>query len=269
MSLYYRFAIYADLKSLARPAPLDREIKRSFGRLPIKIEYIDQKDLAREALFNEFHALFIPGIEGEHSYYPEHISPHKGKIQTFIQKGGVYWGECAGAFLAGVQQSYDAPWLPEPKGAGQVLLELADVHSVGPIHAYAVADDDENHFNGLRLIPLVSNFFEDGRKVQVIYSKGPRFIGKNFNALAFYDGQRQQPAIIESRHGRGLVMLLGPLPKYTVSPPTGLAGRANLDNLLSDMALYEADRQRFFDALMLRIKRHIDKENLFALKNKI
>lgn len=259
MNLKYRFAIYADLKSLARVSPLDQEIRRSFGRLPVEIEYLERDDLKKESVFNEIHALFIPGIEGEHSYYPEHISPHKADIQAFIRRGGVYYGECAGAFLAGVTQSYDAPWLDKPKGDGQVLLELANVHSTGPIHDVAVADDDDAHFNGLRLIPLSSDFFEDKRDVHVVYSKGPMFIGHGFNTLAFYDRSRQKPAVIETFYGRGMVMLSGPMPKFTARPVTGLAGHERLDALLSAMGTHEADRQRFFDALMLRVKRHIDK----------
>jgi biotin--protein ligase len=258
MSVYQyrpRFAIYADWNSNTSSAPLDQEIRRKFPNATIDM-VTSRADLLKPSLYANLDAFILPGIQGEESKYPDHISPANDLIRTYVRGGGSYIGICAGAYYAAHSIQYRPGWGPH-KTEDTNLLSLFSGTAYGPPKGLHMRGDTSAHFNGLRVTTLNTDIMGSMIKVPIVYSSGPTFlpgVAQQVTVHARYaDADNHPPAIISFAYGRGLVLLTGPLPQYSGRPHSWLPEHQNLKPILDQLTVHEADRNRLFANLMRQV----------------
>lgn len=193
--------------------------KRNFRRLlgssdAIRYQSIFGEDIAEGSL-KDFDALVVPG--GSAAKEAVSMGPEaRSEVRRFIEEGGVYLGVCAGAYLATRLRENYLGFLP---------LKTRD-----PEHWYRVDDatpvEVELTQEGAEVFGL------DTCKLKIAYENGPIFgppeipVSDSFKPLGFFrsevvgsGGERgvmlDAPAMILTRHGRGLVLAISPHPELT------------------------------------------------------
>jgi len=245
-----RFAIYSDWDSRASVGGLEQEIKRSLPKA--QIEYVSRIDILNPALYENLNAFLLPGIVGEESLYHDHVGPANDLIRAYIQRGGVFIGQCAGANYAARNVRFQPHWAPH-KTRDEGLLALFNGIAFGPPEGLGVDGNDPRYFRGLTTARIVTDAIEFAMEFPVAYSSGPTFVpneGQDFRTHARYvDVPGQPPAVISFDYGRGLVILTGPVPQYSPRHAISIKDAA-AQMVVETLQAFEPERIRFFDSLM-------------------
>lgn len=257
-----RIAIYGDFLSKASPSPLDQEMRRSFP--DALIERVDRNDIKKPSFYRDLFMFVLPGIEGESSLYHEHIGPSNPLIREYIENGGSFFGQCAGACYAAQQVHFTPEWAPH-KQRLEGLLGLFNGRAHGPIPHLGVNGEDPRYYRGLTHARVVLELGDHSHSIPLVYTSGPTFIphaGQDMHVIGRYADGDNKPAIIRFDYGRGLVVLSGPVPQNGATPPIGTPQFATLDALFDVLRPYETQRIEFFDQLMRMFKNHAVKTGL-------
>ena len=264
-----RILIYADQMSRVEFSHPERseiiaDFKRYFGS-KIEIIPVSAKDVRQGDVFNwGAHVFILPGIIGEKSFYPDHIGPQgNAHIQTFVQKGGVFLGYCAGAYYATSHVLYKTMDNETKIRERHENLSLTAARSFGPLPGYCRPDPETMKYSQEwhRLDPITIEL-DDGTQLNMAYGLGPVFnIASDCDVTVrarYAHIEGKPPAIIDGQYGDGFFMLYGALPQFSASAaPTNKGNKpTRVLDLLS--ALYESRREReaFADTTMRRIAQH-------------
>lgn len=205
-----RVALYVDRGT--EPETFETEFASGRGILCKKIDGDD----IRNGVLKDCDALIIPGGAARAESYSMGPAARE-EVRRFIQDGGIYMGVCAGAYLA--------------SDARDVYLKLLPLKTRDQEHWYRV--DDMTPVR-VEMTPLGMEVFGfNQNRLRIGYENGPIFAppverpDPSFTPLGFFrsevvaDGGDRgvmlgAPAMILSRYGRGLVLILSPHPEETV-----------------------------------------------------
>ncbi len=163
--------------------------------------HFDHDDIASLTLNEHFDLAWFPG--GFSAEYRFGIADHD-KIYSYVEKGGMFVGFCAGAYYASETMSWKGTESDYPLG-------LFKGKSVGPLVGLV-------NWGDRALLKLDSNHpAADGHEssMKVSYYDGPYFVPRSeetVEVLARYD-VNGQPAVIAGRVGEGKYLLFGPHPE--------------------------------------------------------
>lgn len=196
-------------------APAKKNLTRDLDNAgDIVWKSIDGDDISNGAL-NDVDALVVPG--GSALKEAQSMGADaRDRVRRFVDRGGIYMGICAGAYLSSEAKDSDLGLLP---------LKTLDQE-----HWFRTADGTPVD---VELTPLGMDVF--GRKtsnVRILYENGPIFSApierpdSSFSPLGFYrsevvaqGGERGvmlgAPAMVFSRYGLGLVLAISPHPEKT------------------------------------------------------
>lgn len=255
-----RIAIYADRHSKASPSPIDRELRRSFPQPSVAIEMVDQQDLRKDGFFGSDLMLFvIPGIEGETSFYPDHIGPIGHRVRNYVAEGGSIFAQCGGASFVPLKTLFTPEWAGH-KQRTEGLLGLFNGVAHGPIPGLGVNGEDPAYYRGLTAANVLIGGGDHQIVFPMVYTSGPTFIPNPGQAMTVHaryaDAAGQPPAIVSFRYGHGFVLLSGPVPQNGYYPLSNLAHLASYDALMERVRPFEETRKWYFDHLMNHIRHH-------------
>jgi biotin--protein ligase len=168
---------------------------------PFSISTIDFQELSTNDWKNNTSLLIIPG--GVESFYERDLLPIH--IAEWVSLGNSYFGICAGSYFASDSIEFE---LNRPDYAYQSndTLHLAKFRAVGSISRnYA--------YNSLTGVEAISINYQD-QVFPVFVNGGPAFISNDKSSdstriIATYS-MSNEPAIIQTKYGKGTVILSGP-----------------------------------------------------------
>ncbi len=196
-------------------APAKKNLTRDLDNADdISWKSVDGDDISNGAL-TDVDALVVPGGSALKEAQSMGADARE-RVRRFVEKGGIYVGICAGAYLSSQAKDSDLGLLP---------LKTLDQE-----HWFRTADGTPVD---VELTPLGMDVF--GRKtsnVRILYENGPIFgpptkrPDSSFSPLGFYrsevvaaGGERGvmlgAPAMVFSRYGLGLVLAISPHPEKT------------------------------------------------------
>ena len=209
--------IYSDRDSLTSTQFLEEGLREVFGK-NAAITEADRFTLAKD-LTPETDLFIVPGIVGETCLYYDHLGgDNAGHIKTYVEKGGVYLGICAGAFQVMTDIRYtnkDGIVLTRKSPFGFI-----EGYAEGPVDGKEVQNPLGiiNGHTAVRPLELCAQFSIFKTQARAIYSSGPAFYpsGIKGTGLARYQDAPKKPiALISAYYGEGLVLGSGTAPYYT------------------------------------------------------
>lgn len=236
----------------------------------IAIELVHSEDVQNGRAFARGADIFIlPGILGQRSYYPDHIGPRgNAHIRTFVQRGGLFLGFCAGAYYAAQHIVYEPEW-GERRERLSGTLSFFNGTAFGPVPGYGRTTNDAprdelEEIGHVDPVPvLVCDKRMEGRRIELAYGLGPLFrtaADPRIDVIARYaDVEGMPPAVMDIPFGRGRVILSGVLPQFGhESDPALISSRvgAPLTHLLERLYAFRDERRAFWNILMERVAEH-------------
>lgn len=200
-------------------------IKNMLTTLDITYEEINYKDinLSNQDFSSLYKIILIPG--GYAWYYNYWISKTgKERIRNFVNKGGGYFGICAGAYFAVDRVVWGSKIYDDFVGFnayGQLTgydLDLFSGTGTGDedkIADYYAGSWTMLSFNFSNENPVLSNYKKVPYSEDIIYLGGPYFTpdaGTAVSTLATY-AYNGQPGLVSFQYGSGRVILSGPHPE--------------------------------------------------------
>ena len=235
---------------------LGQNLRTIFGK-SISVRTIDKNGLNHPSTWNvENTFLFIvPPIMGEDCDYNEVFTNKISRSeQAFIQKGGISWRICAGAYHAFKKIEYTSPTSGEFRQKESSTPLVAGL-SFGPLPDLGMPIDPQNRYSDCIVTPVNCQIDDTSIEFGSCYGNGCSFKTDDpqVKILAQYAHDDElHPAIIERNIGQGMVIASGILPHYghedhTVEP---------LQALNAQLEPYESIRQHFMLALLGRMAEH-------------
>jgi len=192
--------IYNDLGVSEFFLPL---LKSELGSF-FKVSYIDKNKLLGGNWIKSTDTILIPG--GRDLYYHRELEElGNSLIRKFVEGGGNYIGICAGAY-------YGSSSIEFAKGTSLEIIEerylkLTDAIATGPVLGLAFSYESNKTGRNLEIIYKSQNL---SLTLDIYYNGGCTFKGiKDYIALAFYKSEKEMPAIIYKKYGKGKVVLSG------------------------------------------------------------
>lgn len=271
MTTPLRLAIYADPRSRVEfstpeSSAIIREFKRVFGS-SLAVQLVSSQGVQSGAAFDtDPHIFILPGIIGEKSYYHDHIGASGNRnIRSFVEKGGLFMGFCAGAYYASSRIIYEADWGERKERTVNNLSFFNGVAS-GPVKGVCRAtntnprNDAEEMFHVDAVPVLICDSAMQGRRINLAYGLGPIFSmaanpGDDVDVIARYaDVEGTPPAVIDLKFGKGRVMLSGVLPQFgqESDPSASNTLTGPLARLLGTLYANRHERREFWNLLMHR-----------------
>lgn len=172
----------------------------------ISVELTDAAGIVNGDLKDDVLALFIGGGAGT----PYHLKlSGKGNeaIRGYVEKGGVYFGICAGAYYACRDIVFEED-IPELCIKQQCGLNLYDGTATGTLKSELGLYPYE--LTAFALSPVRMKWKSDGALYMANYHGGPWFSGdEKATRLADYDFDAPLAAIVMKDYGNGRVILSG------------------------------------------------------------
>jgi len=245
----HRIAIYSDQKSFASAGGLAHAFQKSLGEETEILSLTADELLNNNVLDETISAFVLPGIVGEHSLYHSHIGERGNDIiRSYVDRGGVFMGLCAGAYYAASVIEYKPEWAPH-RGHTRGLLTLFNGTARGPIPGLGLAATEPGAYNGCTTVPVL---LYNGARPHIAYSCGPAFYHPTDDAEIFarYDTNDAPVAAFSTRMGRGHVILSGILPQY--GTPDGWQMPENphpVDHLINRIQPFESGRRYLWNRM--------------------
>ncbi len=179
---------------------------------PLSIKLVGPADLA--ASWEDQTALLIFAGGRDVPYHDALKGPLNRRIRTFVEKGGNYLGICAGGYYGSQSVQFE---MGQPlEVSGQRELAFFPGTAEGP--AYGKGQFCYESEKGARIAPLS---LASGELSAAYFNGGCSFsdaaLYPSVNVLAHYRNLPGQPAaLIECRVGKGLAILSGVHPEYTI-----------------------------------------------------
>jgi glutamine amidotransferase-like uncharacterized protein len=167
-----------------------------------RVLFADTDDILNGILTPSVRAFFMPG--GASRYVAAKLNG-KGNnlIRTYVERGGLYVGICAGAYYACRRTEWD-------DGTGQVF-HLDNELAFCP--AVAAGDLHEFRTKGGKSAAIISIVTNDQKSYYVLYWQGPVFksLDSTVTVYARYkDITDQPPSVVGGTYGRGKYILMSP-----------------------------------------------------------
>ncbi|MCM1324413.1 MAG: BPL-N domain-containing protein [Acetobacter sp.] len=189
---------------------LKRSLSEYFTPFGISIETTDAKEIISEnSLNDEVLAFFMPG--GRATPYVEKLKVQGNqKITEYVQRGGVYFGICAGAYYASRKVFFETD-VKELCIIQQCGLNLIDADAIGTLYKELNISPYTMDFNSIA--PVQVRWLADKERHIASYHGGPYFQpseNSSLQILAEYElsGNRLPAAVMQS-HGKGIAIASG------------------------------------------------------------
>lgn len=167
------------------------------------VKFCDASQITNGCLETNVDLLVMPG--GADLFYCEKLNGvNCKKIIEYVQEGGAYLGICAGAYFA----CKSIEWA---KGLNEEIVQQRELNfydgsAIGPLYEYL---EDKNITKSWQNSVKIKT--SSGKTMFVHYEAGPIFKDGNGTIIARYEDLPGQPAaIIETRHGKGKIILCSP-----------------------------------------------------------
>jgi len=177
--------------------------KSEFGSF-FNIGFIDKDDILNAKWTKTAHSILIPG--GRDVYYQQELKGiGNALIQKFVNDGGNYIGICAGAY-------YGSSYIEFAKGTPLEIiderhLKFTGATATGPVLGFDFSYENNNTARNVEIFYRSQTMC---LALDVYYNGGCTFKScKDYWPLAFYNSEKEMPAIILKNHGKGKVLLSG------------------------------------------------------------
>lgn len=175
----------------------------------IHAEDINQGKLDPESIV----AFFLPGATDGTQYREKLYSKIiKENIHNYVENGGVFAGECAGAYYTCAQIKYKLDHPDKSKRKDKTGLGLMNTHAIGHLPELLHADEDRL---GGGYQTAVTRVTYNKKTAEILYWGGPKIDNiendPDIETIASYTDLPNQPiAIAKKKIGKGFAIFSGP-----------------------------------------------------------
>ena len=242
--------------------PLYEMLEDHLAPKGVGVEWVDASGIIKEnALNDDVLAFFLGG--GRSTPYREKLR-HQGddKIREYVNKGGIYFGVCAGAYYSCKRTEFESD-IPNSCIETNEVLGLLDATAKGTLYKEYGIKPYELSANSAVVSKI--KWLSDNEEHAAYYHGGCYFNPNengNVEVLAVYDDiGEQKPAIVKGKYGDGLVIASGvhfetlgdELAKVVCSYQTDeAAARRNAKILIDKESQRKALEKKLLDMLKVR-----------------
>lgn len=189
---------------------LKRSLEQYFTPLGVDVETTDAKGIVNEnSLDDNTLAFFMPG--GRATPYMEKLKVQGNrKIAGYVERGGLYFGICAGAYYASRKVFFETD-IKELCVIQECGLNLIDADAVGTLYKELKISPYTMDFNSVA--PVEVRWLEDQERHIANYHGGPYFRPvpeSMLQVLAEYElNGVTLPAVVMQPHGKGMAIASG------------------------------------------------------------
>ena len=184
--------------------PLYKGLTSCFSSQRADVAFTDAAEIKAGVLDKNVQALFVGGGAGN-PFMEKLAGTGNERIRDYVEKGGTYFGICAGAYYACREVVFEKD-VPELCVEKQYGLNLVEGRAVGTLY---------KELNILPYSPMAFSAkvvhirYEDGKVYPALYHGGPWFEQTNAAVLGTYEEAGGKAAVVEKRFGWGKVILSG------------------------------------------------------------
>lgn len=244
-------------------------LKAEFGKKnvdPVWLEELHRSDLS------DCDLLFLPGIPGEVSPYPDIMTPQvKAMLFNEVRRGMILWTDCAATYEMMTDMEFHASSgeIKQRKGLGWI-----DGMARGPVSGHAIAPAPSDRFQHVTLKEIFYRVRGEQRSAWAGYGNGPGLIlsdeerrNPDVQIIGRYGPDDSSPAAaVTKKIGHGLLMSLGVLIQME---PASIQGQPTLPSrdvrdtaaqhrtkILEKLQETDPSRRAFLNHLMEIVRTH-------------